>query len=121
MILAKTRVICICSSSPRAASAFLRMDFLYHSYAIPVWAKAHQCTNSEAWVVTDFSVMIVQIKNPNKKKVVHTTLCTAWAHTTNQKVPQFFGGGIKVPLYSHTMSLVKIRLQSYFQNNMVGL
>ncbi len=40
---------------------FYVQDFLYHSYVIPVYAKAH-CTNSEAWVVTDFSVTVVQIK-----------------------------------------------------------
>ncbi len=55
-------------------------------------------------------------KNPNKNKVVHTTLCTTWARTTTQKIPRFFRGGTKVPLYSHTMSLVEIRLWSYFQN-----
>jgi hypothetical protein len=40
---------------------FLRTGFLYHIYAIPVWAKAH-CTNSEAWVVTVFLVTVIQIK-----------------------------------------------------------
>ncbi len=35
------------------------------------------------------------------------------------KIPQFFRRGIRVPLYYLlTMSLVEIRLLSYFQNNM---
>ncbi len=52
-------------------------------------------TNSESLVVTDFSVTVVQIKkNPNKKNVVHTTLCTTWARTTTtQKNTPFFSGG----------------------------
>jgi hypothetical protein len=35
-----------------------------------------------------------------------------------QKIPHFLKGGIKVPLYLHTMSLVEIQLWSYFRNNM---
>ncbi len=61
----------------------------------------------------------------NKKKLTkkghHMTLCMTWARITTQKIPRFFRGGIKVPLYSHTMSLVEIPLQLYFQNNVIGV
>ncbi len=46
------------------------------------------------------------------------TLCTTWARTTTLKIHQIFRMGIRVPLCWHTMSLVEIRLWSYFQNNM---
>jgi hypothetical protein len=44
----------------------------------------------------------------------YKTLCTTWARTTTQQIPCFFRGGIKVPLYSHMMSLVEIRRRSKF-------
>jgi hypothetical protein len=80
----------------------------------------HHSTNSEAWVVTDFSVTIVQIKKKlTKKGCTYDSVYNLGAYNY-PKIPHFFRRGIKVPLYSHTMSLVEIQLWSYFQNNMVG-
>ncbi len=65
------------------------------------------CTNFGAWVVTDLSVTVVQIKKTLTKTrlYVHTTLCTTWARTTldTQKIPRFFRGGITVPLFNHDL------------------
>ncbi len=60
-----------------------------------------------------------------KKKYYGLTVTVSseewWRVQLPKKYPVFLGGGIKVPMYSHTMSLVEIRLQSYFQNNILVL
>jgi hypothetical protein len=70
---------------------FYVRDFLYHSYTIPVYAKAH-CTNSEAWVVTDFSITVVQIKKTNKKRSCIRLCVLPGRVQLPKKYPGFFGG-----------------------------